>query len=90
MNRAKVSAKIIMSNHEQIKNESSKSEHAMQQRLIDEKHMQRAIELAKKGLYTTSPNPMVGCVLVQSDNVIGECYIRSTIYMQSMVSDWNR
>ncbi|MEW6996772.1 bifunctional diaminohydroxyphosphoribosylaminopyrimidine deaminase/5-amino-6-(5-phosphoribosylamino)uracil reductase RibD [Colwelliaceae bacterium BS250] len=44
----------------------------MQQRLLDEKHMQRAIELAKKGLYTTSPNPMVGCVLVQGDDVIGE------------------
>lgn len=34
--------------------------------------MQRAIELAKKGEYTTSPNPMVGCVLVKDGIVVGE------------------
>ena len=27
-------------------------------------YMARAIALAKKGLYTTAPNPRVGCVLV--------------------------
>ena len=35
-------------------------------------YMQRAISLAKKGHYTTSPNPRVGCVLVKNDQVIGE------------------
>ncbi|WP_052072806.1 bifunctional diaminohydroxyphosphoribosylaminopyrimidine deaminase/5-amino-6-(5-phosphoribosylamino)uracil reductase RibD [Thalassotalea sp. ND16A] len=34
--------------------------------------MQRAIALAKKGEYTTSPNPAVGCVLVKDDQMIGE------------------
>lgn len=34
--------------------------------------MSRAIALAKKGHYTTSPNPRVGCVLVKDDLVIGE------------------
>lgn len=34
--------------------------------------MARAIELAKLGLYTTHPNPRVGCVLVQDDVVVGE------------------
>jgi diaminohydroxyphosphoribosylaminopyrimidine deaminase/5-amino-6-(5-phosphoribosylamino)uracil reductase len=34
--------------------------------------MARAIYLAKKGLYTTDPNPRVGCVLVKGDKVIGE------------------
>ncbi len=34
--------------------------------------MQRAIELAKEGLYTASPNPRVGCVLVRSGSIIGE------------------
>ncbi|AWB64973.1 bifunctional diaminohydroxyphosphoribosylaminopyrimidine deaminase/5-amino-6-(5-phosphoribosylamino)uracil reductase RibD [Saccharobesus litoralis] len=34
--------------------------------------MAKAIQLAKKGLYTTSPNPRVGCVLVKSGQVIGE------------------
>ncbi|MGZ4981930.1 MAG: bifunctional diaminohydroxyphosphoribosylaminopyrimidine deaminase/5-amino-6-(5-phosphoribosylamino)uracil reductase RibD, partial [Methylobacter sp.] len=35
-------------------------------------YMARAINLAKKGRYTTNPNPRVGCVLVRGDVVIGE------------------
>ncbi|MGZ4975625.1 MAG: bifunctional diaminohydroxyphosphoribosylaminopyrimidine deaminase/5-amino-6-(5-phosphoribosylamino)uracil reductase RibD [Methylobacter sp.] len=35
-------------------------------------YMARAINLAKKGRYTTNPNPRVGCVLVRDDVVIGE------------------
>ncbi|MBQ1012029.1 bifunctional diaminohydroxyphosphoribosylaminopyrimidine deaminase/5-amino-6-(5-phosphoribosylamino)uracil reductase RibD, partial [Micromonospora sp. M51] len=35
--------------------------------------MRRAIELAARGLGTTSPNPVVGCVLLDSDGeVVGE------------------
>ena len=40
----------------------------------DQRYMQRAIELAAKGLYTASPNPRVGCVLVRDGQVIGEGY----------------
>ena len=36
--------------------------------------MQRALELAHLGLYTTTPNPRVGCVLVQDGQVVGEGY----------------
>jgi len=36
--------------------------------------MARAIQLAWKGLYTTDPNPRVGCVLVRDGTVIGEGY----------------
>ncbi|MDE1183463.1 bifunctional diaminohydroxyphosphoribosylaminopyrimidine deaminase/5-amino-6-(5-phosphoribosylamino)uracil reductase RibD [Paraburkholderia sp.] len=36
-------------------------------------HMERALALAKRGLFTTDPNPRVGCVLVNSHGeVIGE------------------
>jgi diaminohydroxyphosphoribosylaminopyrimidine deaminase/5-amino-6-(5-phosphoribosylamino)uracil reductase len=35
-------------------------------------YMARAINLAKRGRYTTDPNPRVGCVLVRDDAVIGE------------------
>lgn len=35
-------------------------------------YMQRAIELARRGWYTTRPNPRVGCVLVKHSAVIGE------------------
>lgn len=34
--------------------------------------MAKAIQLAKKGLYTTHPNPRVGCVLVKDDQLIGQ------------------
>lgn len=39
---------------------------------IHEKYIQRCIELAKNGLGTTYPNPMVGSVIVYNDMIIGE------------------
>ena len=38
----------------------------------DYAYMARALELAERGLYTTSPNPRVGCVLVRDGAVVGE------------------
>lgn len=38
----------------------------------DHRHMARALELAQRGLYTTTPNPRVGCVLVRDGVVVGE------------------
>ena len=39
----------------------------------DQTHMMRALALAQQGLFTTMPNPRVGCVLVASDgHVVGE------------------
>ncbi len=38
----------------------------------DEFFMRRALELAERGRYSTSPNPMVGCVIVRDGAVIGE------------------
>ena len=38
--------------------------------------MERALQLAKRGLGKTSPNPMVGAVLVKGDAVIGEGWHR--------------
>ncbi|CAG4922538.1 bifunctional diaminohydroxyphosphoribosylaminopyrimidine deaminase/5-amino-6-(5-phosphoribosylamino)uracil reductase RibD [Paraburkholderia saeva] len=37
-------------------------------------HMERALALAARGMYTTDPNPRVGCVLVKNGEVIGEGY----------------
>ncbi len=34
--------------------------------------MARALRLAQRGLYTTTPNPRVGCVLVKDGRVVGE------------------
>ena len=41
---------------------------------IHEKYMQRCLTLAKKGFGNTSPNPMVGCVIVYDNLIIGEGY----------------
>ncbi|QPB42786.1 bifunctional diaminohydroxyphosphoribosylaminopyrimidine deaminase/5-amino-6-(5-phosphoribosylamino)uracil reductase RibD [Rodentibacter haemolyticus] len=38
----------------------------------DRQFMQRALDLAAKGVYTTSPNPSVGCVLVKEGKIVGE------------------
>lgn len=38
----------------------------------DSAWMAQALRLAERGLYTASPNPRVGCVLVQGGNVAGE------------------
>jgi diaminohydroxyphosphoribosylaminopyrimidine deaminase/5-amino-6-(5-phosphoribosylamino)uracil reductase len=44
--------------------------------LTDEQLMGRALELAERGRYSTSPNPMVGCVLARDGIVIGEGWHR--------------
>ena len=39
---------------------------------IDHRMMARALRLAERAAFTTRPNPMVGCVLVHGDEVVGE------------------
>ncbi len=41
---------------------------------IHEQYMKWAIELAEKGRGYTSPNPIVGCVVVKDGRVISEGY----------------
>jgi diaminohydroxyphosphoribosylaminopyrimidine deaminase/5-amino-6-(5-phosphoribosylamino)uracil reductase len=38
----------------------------------DHQHMRRALDLARLGIYSTPPNPSVGCVLVRWGQVVGE------------------
>lgn len=38
----------------------------------DHAHMARALRLAAHGLYSTTPNPRVGCVIVNDGDVVGE------------------
>ncbi|MCO6556556.1 MULTISPECIES: bifunctional diaminohydroxyphosphoribosylaminopyrimidine deaminase/5-amino-6-(5-phosphoribosylamino)uracil reductase RibD [unclassified Gilliamella] len=40
----------------------------------DHFYMQQAIDLAKLGRFTTTPNPNVGCVIVKDDQIIGKGY----------------
>lgn len=39
---------------------------------IHENYIQRCIDIGKNGLGTTAPNPMVGCVIVYKQKIIGE------------------
>lgn len=43
-----------------------------EQSVLDIHYMTRALELARKGLYSTHPNPRVGCVIVRDGVVVGE------------------
>ncbi|WP_299461885.1 bifunctional diaminohydroxyphosphoribosylaminopyrimidine deaminase/5-amino-6-(5-phosphoribosylamino)uracil reductase RibD [uncultured Microscilla sp.] len=46
------------------------------QKQVDEKFMQRALDLAVLGAGKVSPNPMVGCVIVHQEQIIGEGWHR--------------
>jgi diaminohydroxyphosphoribosylaminopyrimidine deaminase/5-amino-6-(5-phosphoribosylamino)uracil reductase len=39
---------------------------------LDRAMMRRALELAARGMYTTTPNPRVGCVVVRDGRILGE------------------
>lgn len=43
---------------------------------IDAQHMARAIQLARRGMYSTTPNPRVGAVLAKEEVVLGEGWHR--------------
>ena len=44
----------------------------MQMTSQDIEWMTRALRLAARGLYTTTPNPRVGCVIVKNGQLVGE------------------
>ena len=39
---------------------------------LDQAMMRRALSLAERGLFTTTPNPRVGCVIARDGGIIGE------------------
>jgi len=42
--------------------------------LTDESYIKLSIELAKKGIGKVSPNPLVGCVIIKDERIIGAGY----------------
>lgn len=52
--------------------ESQEDAQKQQQDAQDQKWMQVAIDLARRGQYSTKPNPNVGCVIVKDDVLLGE------------------
>ncbi len=44
--------------------------------MLDEDYMRQALRLARRGLGKTSPNPMVGAIIVKDNRVIGRGYHR--------------
>lgn len=43
---------------------------------LDRQMMQRALDLAARGRYTTHPNPRVGCVIARGEQIVGEAWHR--------------
>ena len=43
-----------------------------------ERYMAHALQLAERGLFTTCPNPRVGCVIVKDDLIVGEGWHQRT------------
>lgn len=43
---------------------------------VDTQMMARAVQLARRGMYSTSPNPRVGCVIARGDEIIVEGWHR--------------
>jgi diaminohydroxyphosphoribosylaminopyrimidine deaminase/5-amino-6-(5-phosphoribosylamino)uracil reductase len=41
---------------------------------FDHAMMRRALDLAARGLYTTTPNPRVGCVVARDEQIVGEAW----------------
>lgn len=48
----------------------------MEKENLHQKFMQRCLQLARNGLGSVSPNPLVGCVIVHNGLIIGEGYHR--------------
>ena len=44
--------------------------------IVDHQHMAHALRLAEHGLYTTQPNPRVGCVIAHGGEVVGSGWHR--------------
>lgn len=43
---------------------------------VDQQYMARALRLAERGLFSTGPNPRVGCVVVRDGQLVGEGWHR--------------
>ena len=60
-------------------------------RMTDEAYMQRALELALQAEGNTSPNPMVGCVIVDAEgNIVGEAIIIRPANRMRRSMPWQR
>ncbi|MGQ4276195.1 bifunctional diaminohydroxyphosphoribosylaminopyrimidine deaminase/5-amino-6-(5-phosphoribosylamino)uracil reductase RibD [Pseudidiomarina sp. E22-M8] len=41
-------------------------------RQLDAQYMQQALELAQRGAFSVAPNPLVGCVIVRDEKIVGQ------------------
>jgi len=56
----------------QLMNKQEQSATDSAQSAADRRFMARALQLARRGMNTTDPNPRVGCVLVREGRIVGE------------------
>ena len=56
----------------------------------DTDYMAKAIKLAAKGVYTTDPNPHVGCVLVKNDQIVAEGWTQRAGFAHAEIDALNK
>jgi diaminohydroxyphosphoribosylaminopyrimidine deaminase/5-amino-6-(5-phosphoribosylamino)uracil reductase len=56
----------------------------------DAAFMARALQLARQGVYTTDPNPHVGCVLVKDGNIIAEGWTQAAGFAHAEIDALSR
>ena len=57
--------------------------------MTDESYIQLAMEIAKKGKGEVSPNPLVGCIIVKNDKIIGAGYHQKYGYNHAEINAIN-
>lgn len=57
-----------------VDKENKKDQEKDSKKNLDEFYMRRALSLAERGVGYTSPNPLVGCVIVKDNEIIGESW----------------
>ena len=55
----------------------------------DKDYMRLALQLAKRGCGWTSPNPMVGAVVVKEGRIIGQGWHRNTVRLMRSAMRWH-
>ena len=56
----------------------------------DRRWMSKALELARRGLHTTDPNPRVGCLLVKDEECAGSGWHRRAGKLTRKCGRWKR
>lgn len=64
--------KRVSKSHAGLRSNDVRCQVLLQGKVDDGFYMRRCVEIARKAIGNTSPNPMVGCVIVKDGKIVGE------------------